>query len=289
MGGRLSALRRSEWVLGCYFLYVSVLVVWRGRTWSYPAAVAWLIPAGLLAIAQIDRMSGHRAWSIARDWLAAALVLVAYWSVDWAPAAHLDYRLEHALVQWDRLLLNEWGLRAGIERFGVLLPMVLEAAYLLLYAVLPIVIAAFYACHQRKRVDDFLYPFLLGTLLTYALLPHFPSQGPRFVFPGEDLPGIDTVIRRANLWVLDHGDIRSSVFPSGHVAVGFSCAFALWLAIPRQRAVGWTVLAGAILVWMTTIYGRYHYAADGLASLVITATAIGLIVPLRTIVARLRD
>jgi len=275
-------------VLGCYFLYVSALVVWRGGLWSYRTAVALLIPAGLFVLAQVERRSGRRGWSIVRDWVPAALVLVAYWSVDWAPNPHLDYSLEQAFVRWDRLLLNDWGLHAGTERLGATLPSILEAAYLLLYAALPIVIAAFYLRHERDRVDDFLFPFLVGTLTTYALLPHFPTEGPRFVFAGQDLPGVDTVLRRINLWVLDHGDIRASVFPSGHVAVGFSCAFAMWIAVPGHRALGWALLAGAVLVWITTIYGRYHYAADGLASLAITATAIGLIVPVRALVARLR-
>jgi hypothetical protein len=51
---------------------------------------------------------------------------------------------------------------------------------------------------QRVRLDDFLYPFLLGTLMTYALMPHFASEAPRFVFAGEDLPGVETVFRRFN-------------------------------------------------------------------------------------------
>jgi membrane-associated phospholipid phosphatase len=274
-------------VLGCYFLYVTVMVWCRLGAWTRPATFAFLIAIGLFAIAQLDRVSGRPAWSVLRDWLPALLVLIAYWSVDWAAKPHVDYSLEHALVRWDRLLLNDWGLRAGIERFGAVLPMVLEIAYLSLYAVLPIVIAAFYAGGQRERLDDFLFPFLLGTLTTYALLPHFPSQGPRFAFAGQDLPGFDTLIRRVNVWVLDRGDIRSSVFPSGHVAVAFSSAFAMWLAVPNRR-VGWTLFAGALLVWITTVYGRYHYAADGLASLVISAAAIGCIVPARAIAARLR-
>ena len=266
-----------------YFLYVAALVLWRGRTWSHPGVLACLIPAGLFSIAQADRGRAHRALSILRDWLPAVLVLVAYWSVDWAPKAHLNYNLEQALIEWDRMLLNDWGLRAGIERFGVVVPFVLESAYLALYAVLPLVIAAFYVGHERERLDDFLFPFLVGTLMTYALLPHFPSEGPRFVFPGQDLPTIDTMIRRVNIWVLDHGDIRTSVFPSGHVAVGFSAAFAMWLAVPARRGLGWTLLAGAVVVWITTIYGRYHYAADGLASLVVTGASIGGLIPFRAI------
>jgi membrane-associated phospholipid phosphatase len=279
---RLRALRRSEQVIGAYFLYVAALVVLRGHAWPYRGALACLIPAGLFFIAQIDRGPAHRVWSVVRDWMPAALVLVAYWSIDWAPRAHGSGSFEHTLVGWDRMILNDWGLRAGIERFGALVPSVFEAAYLLLYALLPLIIAAFYARHERHRLEDFLFPFLLGTLVTYALLPHFPSQGPRFAFPGQDLPGIDTLLHRVNLWVLDHGDIRSSVFPSGHVAVGFSAAFAVWLAVPAHRGVGWTLLAAAVLVWITTIYGRYHYAADGLASLVVTGASIALIKPLRS-------
>lgn len=274
-------MRRSERLLGAYFLYVAALVVWRGRTSWHPGVLACLIPAGLFSIARADRGPAHGALSILRDWLPAALVLVAYWSVDWAPSAHLDYNLEQTLVGWDRMILNDWALRDGIERFGALVPVVLEGAYLALYAVLPLAIAAFYAAHARDRLDDFLFPFLIGTLVTYALLPHFPSEGPRFAFPGEDLPRIDSLLRRVNLWILDHGDIRSSVFPSGHVAVGFSAAFAMWLAVPTRRRVGWALLAGAATVWITTIYGRYHYAADGLASLAVSGASIGLLIPLR--------
>jgi membrane-associated phospholipid phosphatase len=76
------------------------------------------------------------------------------------------------------------------------------------------------------------------------------------------------------------------VFPSGHVAVGFSAAFAMWLAVPAHRGLGWTLLAGAVVVWITTIYGRYHYAADGLASFVVTGASIALIKPLTSLVRR---
>jgi membrane-associated phospholipid phosphatase len=283
---RLRALRRSEQVIGSYFLYVAALIVWRGRALSYRGALACLIPAGLFSIAQIDRGPAHRVWSVVRDWVPAVLVLVAYWSIDWPATAHGSGTFETTLVGWDRVILNDRGLRAGIERFGALVPSVFEAAYLLLYALLPLIIAAFYARHERQRLDDFLFPFLLGTLATYALLPHFPSQGPRFAFPGQDLPGIDTLLHRVNIWVLDHGDIRSSVFPSGHVAVGFSAAFAMWLAVPSHRGLGWTLLAGAVVVWITTIYGRYHYAGDGLASLVVTGASIALIKPLTSSVRR---
>jgi hypothetical protein len=282
---RLPALRRSEWVLSGFFVYMPALALWRTHAFPHPGAFAWLIPAALLATARMDRLSRHRYWSIARDWIPAALVLVAYWSVDWAPKRHVDRDLEQSLIGWDRMVLYEWGLRAAVERVGPIVPAVLELAYLLLYAILPLIIAGFYVRHERDRLDDFLFPFLLGTLITYALLPHFPTIAPRFVFPGEDLPTVETVFRQVNLWILDHSDIRSSIFPSGHVAVGFSAAFAMTL-VPGRRGVAWMLLALATLVWINTIYGRYHYAADGLVALAVTGASIGLVAALRCVPAR---
>jgi hypothetical protein len=66
------------------------------------------------------------------------------------------------------------------------------------------------------------------------------------------------------------------------VAAAFSAAFAMRLAAPRRRLVTGALLAIAVLVWVTTIYGRYRYAADGLASLVVSASAIGMLLAYQT-------
>ncbi len=150
----------------------------------------------------------------------------------------------------------------------------------------PLAIAYFYIRRERRRLDEFLFPFLLGTLMTYSLLPLFPSEAPRFVFAGQDLPGVETVFRRFSLWILNHCDIRASVFPSGHVTVGFSAAFAMMLAMPEQRRAGWILLVIALLVLVDTVYGRYHYAADGLAGLLVSLVALGLALVQRAATAR---
>jgi membrane-associated phospholipid phosphatase len=271
---RVPLIRRSEWVLIAYFIYAAVLAFYRVGTFPNRAAIALIVPVALVVLAYADTRSRSNVWSIVRDWLPAALVLTAYWTIDWVTRPPGDRELEHALIGWDRWLLNDWGLREAIERSGPVVPHVLECAYLLLYAVLPVSIAGFYLCHRRRSLDDFLFPFLLGTLTTYALLPHFPTEGPRFAFPGDDLPLEISIVRRFNMWILKHGDIHSSVFPSGHVAVGFSAAFAMRLALPQRPALASTLFTIAVLVWVGTIYGRYHYAADGLAGLIVSAAAI---------------
>jgi len=252
------------------------LALWRAHAFLNSSELVLIIPLGLVALARADRASSHKGWSVVRDWVPAALMLVAYWSIDWAAKPSANHELENALIGWDRTLLNDWGLRAAVEHFGTFGPSILDLAYLLLYAVPPLAITGVYCLQERDRVDDLLYPLLVGTLVTYSLLPHFPSEAPRVVFAGQDLPAVETTFRRLNVWILDHWDIRSSVFPSGHVAVAFSAAIGMWRAAPRNRGIALMLLALTVLVWINTIYGRYHYAADGLAGISVSALAISV-------------
>lgn len=270
-------LRLSERVLLGYFFYTSVLAMLLARqsiAWKPLAALAWGAASLVIAVAWADKRCRGRLFSVVRDWLPAPFILVAYWSIDWLPAPVYRAQWERNWIAWDRFLLNDWGGRALIERFGSFLPGALEFSYSLLYAVPPFSIAILYLCRRRVRVDRFLFLFLSGTLLAYALLPHFPVRGPRTAFAAEDLPTVSTPFRSFNVWLLDRLDIRTSVFPSGHVAAGFSAAFAMLLVLPERRWIGWTLMLIAISVMVATVYGRYHYAVDGLASLAVSAGAI---------------
>jgi membrane-associated phospholipid phosphatase len=109
------------------------------------------------------------------------------------------------------------------------------------------------------------------------------------VFAGTDLPAVDTMVRSWNVWILDAADIHSSVFPSGHVTVAFSAAFAMLLALPDRRRVGWILMGIGVLVLVDTVYGRYHYAADGLAGLAISAAAFGCVLVHQALTPRRRS
>ena len=143
-------------------------------------------------------------------------------------------------------------------------------------AVGPFSIAVFYVYGKRSRLDAFLSPFVLGTVLAYAFFPFVPSEPPRAVFPEQDLPGIETVFRRFNLWLLSGGGIHTSVFPSGHVAHGFAAGWGMLRALPEHKWVGRSLLVLAVLILIATVYGRYHYAVDSLAGVAVAGAAMGI-------------
>jgi membrane-associated phospholipid phosphatase len=262
-----AGLRQGEKIALAYFLYVaSIGFVWPLSIQS--RALLCAVPVALWFMATIETRRTQRWSSVTRDWLSIALILVAYWELNFFRSPPM-IRAQEIWVGWDRMVLDGLGLRSAIEAGGSTVPALLEVLYLCLYAIPPLCMALLYSQRQRRSADRFLLTLFTGTFTAYALLPFFSSISPRMAFPSLDSPGYLGVARAINTWVLDHLDISTSVFPSGHVAVAFSSAFGLMRVMPQRRRIWVTAFTIAVLVYVATIYGRYHYAVDGLASIAI--------------------
>jgi membrane-associated phospholipid phosphatase len=265
-------LRSSEWALVVYFCYTGVLSLIlpvRADIRNVVLGLNFTVLTGLFLLAWVDSLRGREFLSIVRDWYPTTLMLLAYREMGWFAQPRYEFTLERAWVKWDRILLNDWGLKRLIELTAPVGPGLLEVAYSLVYTIAPFSIAMLYAYHKRWRVNAFLFTFLLGIFLSYSLFPYFPSEPPRTVFPGQDFPSVETVFRRFNWWLLGGYGIHTSVFPSAHVSGAFAGAFAMIRLLPERRWVGRFLLVLAVLIATATIYGRYHYAVDAAAGLAI--------------------
>jgi hypothetical protein len=245
-----------------HVLSAPAAVQYRVAVWNLGALLAYAIL--LYAEASRPTLFG----SVARDWLPLAIVLLAYREMGWLAQPHTSAMLETRWVAWDRLLLRGGG-KAAIEALGPVLPSLLEIVYALVYTLAPFSIAILYLTGYRNRVDRFLFVFVLSVLLCYAQFPFWPSEPPRVVFFGQDAPSYDTIFRRFNLWMLGSYGIHTSVFPSAHVAGAFGVAFGIRRAAPALKQVGICLFLIAGLIAVATVYGRYHYACDATAGLLI--------------------
>lgn len=269
-------IRVSEFVIAGFFGYTTVLAavlpisaVMRSRVVLTNASIA-----AAYVLLHALRLRWKADWTtFLRDLLPLALMLVAYKEMGWfAPATH-SYTLEASWIGADKQLLNHFGLKAAIELLGPVLPSLLEICYSLVYALPLFCVAMLYVNGRAHRCDELLTIYLLGLFLSYVQFPFWPSEPPRTVFAGEDLPTIMTVFRRFNLGLLGSQGIHTSVFPSAHVSGAFAGAFALFGLLAHRRWIAWGTLAYAILVSIATVYGRYHYAADAVAGLGVAIVA----------------
>lgn len=254
-----------EWFLGAYFIYVAAIApVFMADWWK-----TWIVAAAALFSVWVF---ARTEW-LSRDWAPLAAMLIAYREMNWfAPAVH-DHHLENSWILWDRMVFDH-GLRAAVESAGALLPGYLELCYLLVYAVAPVSVAALLLNGSRDQIQRWWLVHLVATLGCYALFPYFPSEPPRTVFSGQDLPAVTTAFRRLNLAIVGGYGIHSSVFPSAHVASALSAAWGLLATLRRRRWLGWAMTAYAVSVAFATVYGRYHFAVDAAAGAVMTIPAL---------------
>jgi membrane-associated phospholipid phosphatase len=269
--------RKSEWICLAYFAYTSIVAAVR----PLPLAVrieVWFVGAAVLAslwLLALPAVSRRPAAAVLRDWLPLALILLAYRQMGWMALPHENRNFENCWITLDRLLLHQWGLKRAIEFPGPLLPNLLELSYLLVYVMPVATTATFYALNERAKLDAAYRIILSATLATYALYPFFPSEPPRAVFPDADLP-LMSALRAFNLRILGAYGIHMSVFPSGHSAAAFSCAFAVLRLLPSYRLAGCAFLVLATLIAVATVYGRYHFAIDTIAGLFMALAALFL-------------
>lgn len=267
-------LRASERLAIAYFAYCcacSVVMPVRAGVPLATFSVNGLVIGGFFLLAWAEGLRRRKYLRVMRDWYPLPLMLLAYREMGWfAPLTH-TFRFEHGWIVWDRIALNDWGVRAAIELTGPLLPSLLEICYSLVYAIAPFCMGWLYYRRREGRMDEYLLQFLASIFLSYALNPFFPSEPPRSVFPGEDLPTITTVFRKFNLALVGNYGIHLSVFPSAHCSGAFGAAFAMMRVMPEERWIGRALLLLASGIATATLYGRYHYAVDALAGIGVAA------------------
>jgi membrane-associated phospholipid phosphatase len=231
----------------------------------------------------LNRNRRRAPWlATAADLFPALLLLVAYRESGLLltpdPAHHWDY----VFIRWDRTLLHNQFVQAVLQAGAPWLQHYLEFAYLLCYPLVPLGVGAvLYAtrgtnafesatANGHRAMDDFWAAVLLATLFCYAVYPFFPLTPPRVLFGDVPGPHVDPLLRKLNIWLLDHYSVNACIFPSAHVAAVTAVALAVRKHAPR---LGVLFMFLAASVMLATVYGRYHYAADAIAGALVGVAA----------------
>ena len=275
-------------------LLVALTLLFSARIpmWRAVVATSTAIVACLTGLAVADARYGWRPVRFLHDWAFAPLVYVIYAEIHWVVGPIHQGRLaDDALIAIDRALFGG----NPIDWFGAVsrpwLTEVAQIAYTLFY---PLVVAVGAELYLRRSEGDFQrFNFacacvFLGSYIGYLLVP---AVGPRFTLYDfssieRDLPGLllTTPLREfVNAGGLVPVGVSKSValglahrdvFPSGHTLMTL---VPVWWSWRMRLAVRWPVTAvGAVLIF-ATMYLRYHYVVDVMASAVLAPVAIWLL------------
>jgi membrane-associated phospholipid phosphatase len=301
LGRRLGIrLRFAEKTLLAFFaaLFVASLTLsLPGATLALLAGLNAIVGCLIAALSKDDLVKGSRIASPIRDWLPALLMLLAYRESGLFVTPDPTHRLDHLLIMWDRTLLHSRWVEWALYACAPWLQHYLEVCYLLCYPLVPLGFAALYlprtsiAAQRKPRggglaadlnpqpptpaamFEKFWTAVLLATLFCCAVYPVFPLIPPRVLF--NDIPGppVSPLLRHMNLWLLNRLSVQACLFPSAHAAAVTATALAVRAYRPR---LGVLFCIAALSVAVATVYGRYHYAADAAAGVLVGVVAFAV-------------
>ena len=204
-----------------------------------------------------------------------------------------DFKWDPTFIAWDRTLF------LGHDAWEVLQPLfgypVVTAAMAGLYHAWMLLIymgTLFFLFHPSatQAVRQYFLGFILiWTVIGGALATALASVGPCFMGPifgdttfdaqmaylrtaNEQVPVLTIHVQDLLLQWYHEGNrgLGSGItaMPSMHVAM----AFLFWLGIRKvSRAAGWIFFAFFAAIWIGSVHLAYHYATDGLVSVIATA------------------
>jgi membrane-associated phospholipid phosphatase len=189
------------------------------------------------------------------DWIWPPLVLlISYWTSGWLFVAPIASQ-ERLLGSLDRRL----SVLSLARRSPRLMAELLEAAYLGVYALIPIALTMHLAFSARPRPSRFWAVILITDFICFGALPWVQTRPPRVLESAEPWT---SSIRSVNLRVLGSTSVQVNTFPSGHAAEGLASAL---LVLDAPAPIVGAMLIAAFSVTAGAVLGRYHYLADALA------------------------
>jgi len=250
----------------------------RLKVWGLNLATAFIL--FLLSGYGSERRS---AWLVVvRDWLPCLLIPLAYRESGLFSTPDPTHHLDHLFIQWDNALLQNSLIMHSRSLLSPWLDLYLEFFYLLCYPLVPLGLWSLIGARQQGiqlpskdkgadlPIERFWTSVLLAVLTCYLIYPLFPLTPPRVLFHNLGAPEPHSALRQINLWLLRQNGDQASLFPSGHVAGVTATALAVRAELPR---LGWVFVGAAASVALATVIGRYHYAVDAAAGVLVGLAA----------------
>jgi hypothetical protein len=258
----------AEIVTLAYFAGFGVAAAWLPVSWRTRVGT-WA--QGLAVATAIWWMASSDArWvQVARDWAPGAFLVLGYWLPrGFVREPHRAF--EAWLARWDaRLFATPTG--AHLRRMPQWLQEYFELSYLLVYPLVPAGFGILVMAGHRAEADRFWTTVLVAEFLCYALLPLLPTRPPRALEAADVVPTSRSRVRRAALWFMDTASNGWNTFPSGHVAGSLAVAFVVGQVLPAAGAV---LLVLALSITAATVTGRYHFAADAAAGVLVAVVSV---------------
>ena len=258
---------------------------------------AWLVAihaAGFVLLHLLIQMQARWPANRLLDFLRSYYPILLY-AGFYSETGLLNQMLSGGYLDPHFLRLEQWlfGWQPGldlVERFpSRWLAEILYGAYFSYYVMIGGVGLAL-LLRDRKQFAHFVSVVSFVFYICYLIFIFIPVVGPRILcpdmvrwpLPSDVVPAhpITTpasveasVFYQIMAWIYQRFETPGAAFPSSHVAVAWTTVYFSCLYL---RPIRWIHAGLAVLLCISTVYGRYHYVVDVVAGVVAAATLVPL-------------
>ena len=166
---------------------------------------------------------------------------------------------EHPTVWFERFtspFMTEWMMFAYV----IYVPMIPFAAWLA------------QSKHGKRGLENYLLAFSVANLFCYLVFILFPVKGPM-----RTIPELHTIALEGYLFTWISELIRQNIHFPGGCLPSPHCAIATVILLSvykHHRPTFWVFLPIVLSIYVSTVYGRFHYVSDGIVGIPLGVFAI---------------
>ncbi len=262
--------RWTTTITASYLLATAVLMA----TSAAPGRL-WLMTAHVLlaaALVWLRRTPSRPLLRFLRDWHPILLFPLLYKEVEVLGAAVGNWTLTATIPVLEAMLFGGQPSMYLSQRWPfVPLSEYLHFCYLAYVVVIPAVAGYWYLGNRRGAFGELVFTLSVVMFASYLVFIVLPVDSPYYLSARLAPPLSDHFFFTLVHEVSGRGGARGGAFPSAHVSGAIVVLLVAWRHQRRLAVLLAPIIAGVVLA---TVYGRFHYAIDSLAGLLVGVVAV---------------
>lgn len=267
-----------KYINGLFISFISLLLIitlifsYKLENWSNVAVSFLLLGLTYIIISKlIDRVQGDFLNIFLRGVLVAAFNGLIFTEIQYLQHVFVDGWLDQSLIDLDNKL---FGVELTIAFDQITNPILTEIMMFAYTVYVPLIVLVGVFCYLKAgRIsgEEYYFRLTLTYFLSYIGFLIYPIAGPLFYQPEvykNQLNG--WIFTYFGEWIRQNAHYPGGNLPSPHCAAGTIMLTVLWKYNKKYFSI---LLPVIILLYLSTVYGRYHYAMDS-----ITGILLGLVV-----------
>jgi membrane-associated phospholipid phosphatase len=262
----LKALDYSVIIFTCLLCVLTIIFSSKVENWQLVAA-AFLAGAIVYFILTeiFSRVSNTSLRILLRSLLTAGTTGFLFSEIRYVQHIFVSGWMDSYLVNFDNMLL---GIESTLALQKITTPIITEAMMFAYTAYVPLIVLVALFCYWKSgsaAAEDYMLNLMYAYIFCYIWFLLFPIAGP--LFHQKELytvPLNGGIFTWFGEWIRHNAHYPGGNFPSPHCAAG---SIMLIMLYKYNRKVYFVLLPIIVLLYISTVYGRYHFAMDGVTGI----------------------